>query len=72
MIPGDAVHLPNVSTRLGPGIAVMRRKEGKVVPFACKAGLLQRKGEESVWVQSQQKRVGFDGDLCTATASQSK
>ena len=62
VIPGDAVHLPNVSTRLGPGVAVTRNKEGNVVPFVCKAGVLQRKGEESVWVQSQQKRVGFHGD----------
>ena len=62
VVPGDAVHLPNVSTRLGPGVAVTRSKEGNVVPFVCKAGVLQRKGEESVWVQSQQKRVGFHGD----------
>lgn len=62
MIPGDAVHLPTVSTRLGPGIAVRRSKDGGVVPYVCKAGLLQRRGEESVWVQSQQKRVGSDGD----------
>ena len=57
VLPGDAVHLPSSATRPGPGIVFSRdggREEGALV---SKAGLLRRKGEETVWVHNQQKRV---------------
>lgn len=54
VLPGDAIHLPTPSTRLGPGTAVSGNSKDA---YVSKPGILRRKGEESVWVQSQQKRV---------------
>ena len=68
VLPGDAVHLPTPFTRLGPGTAVSGNGKNA---YVSKPGILRRKGEESVWVQSQQKRVSkphpliIDNILCS-------
>ena len=54
VLPGDALFLPKPSTTLGPGTAINRKGDGA---YLCKAGTLKRKGEDSVWVHCQQKRV---------------
>jgi exosome complex component RRP40 len=58
-LPGDVIHVGSHETRLGPGIAIDRGEE----PFTSKPGILKRKGDQSVWIQSIQKRyVPVEGD----------
>lgn len=54
VLPGEVAHVPKPSTKLGPGLAI-DNKQNK--PFFCKAGAVKRRGEESVWLHSQKKRV---------------
>ncbi len=53
-LPGEIIHLPKPSTKLGPGAAV-NTDDG--VPFYCKAGTVKRRGDEAVWVNCIKKRV---------------
>ena len=53
-LPGEIIHLPRPSTKLGPGTAI-NKEDG--VPFYCKAGTVKRRGDEAVWINCIKKRV---------------
>lgn len=54
VLPGDLLHVLSTETKLGPGTAVDRHGEN---PFVSKPGIIRRKGDDRLWVHSQQKRV---------------
>lgn len=56
VLPGEIAHLPKPSTKLGPGLAF----DDKQQAFFCKAGAVKRRGEDSVWLHSQKKRVEYN------------
>ena len=56
VIPGELVHLPKPSTKLGPGTLIDKEK-GQA--YFCKAGIVKRGGNDSVWVHCLRKRVSI-------------
>ena len=64
VLPGELVHLPKPSTKLGPGTLIDKEK-GQV--YFCKAGIVKRGGNDSVWVHCLKKRVSRDIYIYTSS-----